>query len=240
MNGGESYTSGPARTPLIQHEEEPRSSADSLSSSSSGETQYSLDKVSRNSVKFAEPGHGDVHTIEFPEDDALPDMLPGHTAEETSETNVKLSRMMSHPRDELRQFRNGLRCLGLDQSTRLKVAFSWILFVLFTFLVPVTTFTSVSCPDCDAYHAHPFERLVQVSESALAAVSFLCLSHIVRKHGLRRTLLLDKIIRESDEVRNGYQSELQVIFYSTSFMFLVATAIATKPSKMLLLLKLRV
>lgn len=230
MNGGESYTSGPARTPLILHEEEPRGSADS-SPSSSGDTQYSLDKVSRNSVKFAEPGHGDVHTIDFPEDDALPDMLPGHTAEESSEKNVKLNRMMSHPRDELRQFRNGLRCLGLDQSTPLKVTFSWILFVLFTFLVPVTNFTSISCPDCDAYHSHPFERLVQISESALAAVSFLCLSHIVRKHGLRRTLLLDKIIRESDEVRKGYQSELQVIFSSTSLVFLSLPQLQPNPAR---------
>jgi len=82
--------------------------------------------------------------------------------------------------------------------------------VLFTFLVPVVNLTSVSCPDCDIQHRHPFEGLVQIAETSLAAVSFLSLSHIVRRHGLRRTLLLDRIMREAVEVRTGYESELHV------------------------------
>ena len=133
--------------------------------------------------------------------------------------NTRLARMLSHPRDELRYFRNGLRCLGLDQSTRFKVALSWILFILFTFIVPFVNLTSVSCPDCDPEHRHPFEGLVQIAETSLAAVSFLCLSHIVRRHGLRRTLLLDRIVRESVEVRTGYESELHVspVTYISSF-----------------------
>ncbi|KAG0578780.1 hypothetical protein KC19_4G049000 [Ceratodon purpureus] len=126
--------------------------------------------------------------------------------------NIMLASVLSHPHDELRYFRNGLRCLGLDQSTKFKVGLSWIVFVLFTFIVPFVNLTHVSCPDCDPQHRHPFEGLVQIAESSLAAVSFLCLSHIVRRHGLRRTLLLDRIVRESVEVRTGYESELHSAF----------------------------
>uniref|UniRef100_A0A7I4D2Z2 Uncharacterized protein n=1 Tax=Physcomitrium patens TaxID=3218 RepID=A0A7I4D2Z2_PHYPA len=126
--------------------------------------------------------------------------------------NQALVRTLSHARDELRYFRNGLRCLGLDQSSKLKVTLSWILFALFTFIVPFVNLTSVSCPDCDPQHRHPFEGLVQLAETALAAVSFVCLSHIVRRHGLRRTLFLDRIVRESHEVRAGYESELHGAF----------------------------
>jgi hypothetical protein len=81
---------------------------------------------------------------------------------------------------------------------------------LFAVVVPVANYTFVSCSECGEEHSHPFEQLVQVSESALAAVSFFCLSHIIRHYGLRRTLLLDKIMKESHEVQLGYEQELHV------------------------------
>lgn len=161
-------------------------------------------------------------------DEEEPEKTPSHTVTFLDEVTPKkkdrfvdiddldrgvgaaLARTLSHPRDELCYFRNGLRCLGLDQSTRLKVALSWVVFVLFSFVVPFVNLTSVSCPDCDPQHRHPFEGLVQIAETSLAAVSFLCLSHIVRRHGLRQTLLLDRVMRESVEVRTGYESELHV------------------------------
>lgn len=155
-----------------------------------------------------------AHTVTF-QDETVTDVVTPKNRDgvvdiDDPKLKTMLVRMMSHPQDELRYFRNGLRFLGLDQSSKFKVALSWIVFVLFTFIVPFVNLTSVSCPDCDPQHRHPFEGLVQIAETSLAAVSFVCLSHIVRRHGLRRTLLLDRIVRESVEVRTGYEFELRV------------------------------
>jgi hypothetical protein len=168
-----------------------------------------------------EPEKSFSHTVTFQDEEAPKSHRERVVDIDDSKGTTMLARSTSHPYDELRSFRNGLRCLGLDQSTKFKVALSWIVFILFTFIVPFVNLTSVSCPDCDPQHRHPFEGLVQIAETSLAAVSFLCLSHIVRRHGLRRTLFLDRIVRESAEVRTGYESELHVssITFIPSFPF---------------------
>lgn len=53
---------------------------------------------------------------------------------------------------------------------------------------------------------------MQISESALAIISFACLSHNLRKFGLRSFLFLDQISEESSEVQNGYTAELSKAF----------------------------
>lgn len=182
-----------------------------------------------NGVGSPEPeSRNQSHTVTFLDEAVTDTMTPTKGLEgrlvvdvNDPDRNRMLVRTLSHPQDELCYFRNGLRCLGLDQSTKFKVALSWIVFFLFTFIVPVVNLTSVSCPDCDPQHRHPFEGLVQIAETSLAAVSFICLSHIVRRHGLRRTLLLDRIVRESDEVRTGYESELHVSPLS-NYIFLIS------------------
>ena len=136
------------------------------------------------------------------------------------EVRSKYKRLMSNPKDELQHFRTGLSWLGLDQSTIPKMVWSRILFALLAFLVPIFNFTIVSCDTCDLGHRHPFEKLVQISESVLAAVSFLSLSHILHTYGLRRTLLLDRIIRESTDVQLGFQAKLKSSFSILAYMLL--------------------
>lgn len=179
------------------------------------------------------------HTVTFPDEVvAQTPMTPSNQEHcvgiDDPNRKSMYKRMLSHPCDELRYFRNGLRWLGLDQSTKPKMLFSWIVFLLFTFVVPFVNLTSISCPDCDSQHRHPFEELVQIAETAMAAVSFLCLSHIVRRYGLRRTLLLDRIARESEEVRKGYESELHVstssIFSTLILLWTILTPFAMKLS----------
>ncbi|KAG6557540.1 hypothetical protein Mapa_000814 [Marchantia paleacea] len=129
-------------------------------------------------------------------------------------------RLLSHPGDELQRFRASLLFLGLDQSTATRMAFSWLFFLLFTIVVPAVNAFFVSCEKCDDDHSHPFQLLVDYSESALAAVSFLCLSSILRKFGLRKVLLLDKVCDDSMDVRNNYETELQNAFKLLAWILL--------------------
>ncbi|XP_024363776.1 uncharacterized protein [Physcomitrium patens] len=138
----------------------------------------------------------------------------------SSKLESKYRRMSSNPRDELVQFRSGLAWLGLDQSTIFSVIWSRILFVLLAVVVPIFNFNFVSCDTCDESRKHPFEKLVQASETVLATVSFLTLSHILRRFGLRRTLLLDKIVKEPSEVQEGFQVKLKTAFSLLAWMLL--------------------
>jgi hypothetical protein len=203
--GDEQTAEGPL-TPLILHTQEESSSTSSThicrpdGSSDSSDSR----KIKQSKVRFG-------HNIAFAEDEDVERSPRCSEAGGRSMAKRALyKRLLSNPKDELRHFRSGLLWLGLDQSSPTKVVLSWIVFFLFTLVVPVFNYNFVSCSECGEEHAHPFEKMVQVSETALAAVSFLCLSNIVRQYGLRRTLLLDKIIKESHDVRLGYEQELRV------------------------------
>lgn len=162
-----------------------------------------------------------INQILDSEDDLDPDV-----EEQRAKLKNKYKRMLSNRNDELRQFRSGLSWLGLDQSTIIKVVWSRMLFVILAFLVPLFNYSFTSCESCDDGHQHPFEKLVQISESVLASVSFLSLSHILHSYGLRRTLLLDKIVKESTEVQHGYEEMLKKSFSMLAWMLLPASLIA--------------
>jgi hypothetical protein len=125
-------------------------------------------------------------------------------------------RLKSSRMDELRHFRSCLRWWGLDQSTRFRRAFSWILFLLFTIIVPVlSSFLPAICPRCDNQsqgQGYSFDKLVQIPESILAAIAFLCLTRYLRKYGLRRFLFLDQLCDDTPQVQQGYTKELDNAF----------------------------
>ncbi|KAL9236272.1 hypothetical protein vseg_010963 [Gypsophila vaccaria] len=118
------------------------------------------------------------------------------------------NRVMSFNFDELRSFRTCLRWMCVDQSTWWSTCLSWFIFVLFALVVPASSHFYLACPTCDAKHHRPFDAVVQLSLSSVAALSFLCLAHFVRKYGLRRFLFFDKLVDESDSVRHHYTTQL--------------------------------
>eukprot|EP00249_Psilotum_nudum_P011450 c23185_g1_i1 orf=261-1697(+) len=126
----------------------------------------------------------------------------------TLDSHKDRERMKYHVLEELRMFRICAFWLGLNQSSALNVTASWIVFAFFAIIVPIIVLSLVDCSHCDFAHSHPFEKLVQISEAALAVISFLCLSHNLRKYGLRRFLFLDQICEESSKVQCDYREEL--------------------------------
>jgi len=132
------------------------------------------------------------------------------TTSRPSTGNLSSNRTVSNINDELWQFRLGLLSLGLEQLTVTRVVFSWVFFLLFAFIIPLCSFFFVVCPHCKETERHPFEKTVQISESALCVIAFLCLYSFLRTYGLRRMLFLDQIGKESTEVQDGYQKQLQV------------------------------
>ncbi|OAY28438.1 uncharacterized protein LOC110602205 [Manihot esculenta] len=122
--------------------------------------------------------------------------------------NIKFTRSASHAYDELKSFRSYLRWMCLDQSNKWSICLSWFIFILFTLVVPVISHFVLACATCDSNHSRPYDRVVQLSLSSFATLSFVCLSKFVRKYGLRRFLFFDKLCDESETVRKGYTKQL--------------------------------
>ncbi|GLJ11417.1 hypothetical protein SUGI_0166870 [Cryptomeria japonica] len=130
----------------------------------------------------------------------------------TALQSVDFKRSVSNINDELWQFRVGLMWLGLQQLSATHLVFSWILFLAFSILIPLCSIWMVVCHDCKKSEKHPFKALVQISESGLSVIGFLCLSGFLRTYGLRKMLFLDQIGKESAQVQHGYQDQLQDSF----------------------------
>ncbi|XP_074320227.1 uncharacterized protein LOC141657017 [Silene latifolia] len=118
------------------------------------------------------------------------------------------NRILSHAHDELHSFRSYLRWMCVDQSNFFTTFLSWLTFIIFTLVVPAFSHFYLSCPSCDAKHDRPYDVVVQLSLSAVASLSFVSLTHFVRKYGLRRFLFFDKLVGESDSVRHHYTTQL--------------------------------
>ncbi|KAK9681468.1 hypothetical protein RND81_10G004900 [Saponaria officinalis] len=115
--------------------------------------------------------------------------------------------------DELRSFRIFLKWACVDQSSPWKTTLSWSVFFLFCIGVPLISHFVISCSTCnDEDHKQPFDSIVELSLSSISGLSYLCLTHYVRKYGLRRFLFLDKLFQVSDQVRYGYTIQLQKSF----------------------------
>ncbi|XP_078182023.1 uncharacterized protein LOC144575678 [Carex rostrata] len=115
--------------------------------------------------------------------------------------------------DELQWFRSCLQWMFMDQSDRSHAMISWVLFILLGIVVPAVSHFVLSFRP----QRRPYNAAVQVSLSAASAASFLCLSTVLRRYGLRRFLFLDKLRHESERVRLGYTHQLTHSFRVLSF-----------------------
>ncbi|CDP13788.1 unnamed protein product [Coffea canephora] len=96
----------------------------------------------------------------------------------------------------------------VDQSDWWTAFLSWSVFVVLAVVVPCLSHFFLACSDCDSRHSRPYDTIVQLSLSTLAALSFICLSQFVRKYGLRRFLFFDRLCDDSETVRKGYTVQL--------------------------------
>ncbi|XP_042463472.1 uncharacterized protein LOC122046715 [Zingiber officinale] len=105
---------------------------------------------------------------------------------------------------EIRGFRTFLRWMCLDQSDACRAAFSWLVFLLFAAAVPAFSHFGLFY----AADRRPYDLVAQTSLTAAAALSFITLSALTRRYGLRRFLFLH-IRADSDRVRHAYAAEIR-------------------------------
>lgn len=111
-----------------------------------------------------------------------------------------------HAKDELRTFRSCLRWMCVDQTDKWRSAISWILFIVMGYAVPSLSHFVLLYSD----KRRSYDIVVEFSLTAVATLSFVSLSGLLRRIGLVRFLFIDKLFNESESVRRGYKHQLNV------------------------------
>ncbi|KAK4265014.1 hypothetical protein QN277_026121 [Acacia crassicarpa] len=117
----------------------------------------------------------------------------------------------------LRRLESFLTILGFNQSSVLSFALSWTAFMAIGVVVPLLSLHFSDCSHCEKYQITDFEMDVVALQACLAAVSLVCLSHNLRKYGLRRFLFVD---RQSGQIGSFHKDYVQQISESMRLLVL--------------------
>ncbi|KAM1303765.1 hypothetical protein PS2_021071 [Malus domestica] len=109
----------------------------------------------------------------------------------------------------LQRLETFLTLLGFGQSSWSSIALSWTALVLLGVVLPVVVLEIFNCSDCDKYQVKGFELSIVASQAVLAAVSLLCISHCLRKYGIRRFLFVDRYSGRMVRFRNDYIKQIK-------------------------------
>ncbi|EXC04011.1 hypothetical protein L484_006903 [Morus notabilis] len=106
-----------------------------------------------------------------------------------------------------------LRVLGFCQYSFLSFTLSWVSFLLLGVFLPLLIIEISYCSsDCEKYQIKVFELEILVSQSLGAAISLLCVSHNLRKYGVRRFLFVDKCHGHMTQFREEYTKKIRGFF----------------------------
>ncbi|RDX87826.1 hypothetical protein CR513_30653, partial [Mucuna pruriens] len=94
--------------------------------------------------------------------------------------------------ESLERLERFLTLLGFNQDSALSLVVSWSVFAAVGVVAPLVALSKCECPECERYEIQSFEMVIVAFQASLAAVSLLCLSHNLRKFGLRRFLFVDR------------------------------------------------
>ncbi|KAI8528014.1 hypothetical protein RHMOL_Rhmol12G0118600 [Rhododendron molle] len=139
-----------------------------------------------------------------------------NTTDQTQENPEESSDCDPHLDKNLQKLELFLALLGFDQSSALRFGASWIAFLLIGVALPLAALELFDCSDCEKYQIKIFEVEIVASQSCLAAVSLLCLSHNLRKYGIRTFLFVDRCSGQMDRFGDQYTQKI-----SDSFRMLV-------------------
>ncbi|KAK9278026.1 hypothetical protein L1049_027583 [Liquidambar formosana] len=112
----------------------------------------------------------------------------------------------------LQRLETFLRIFGFCQNSPLSFILSWAAFLLVGVAVPVLVIELSYCSDCEKYEIKSFELEILIFESLVAAVSLICISHNLRKYGMRRFLFVDRHHGHMTQFRYDYIEKINGFF----------------------------
>ncbi|KAK6116584.1 hypothetical protein DH2020_049690 [Rehmannia glutinosa] len=101
-----------------------------------------------------------------------------------------------------------LSFLGFNQSSVWSFVLSWGVFLVIGVLLPVVMLELSNCPGCEKGQIKSFEIGIVVSQACLAAASMICLSHNLRKYGVRKFLFVDRYSGHVERFSDQYVQKI--------------------------------
>lgn len=105
---------------------------------------------------------------------------------------------------------NFLRAFGFCQYSFLSTALSWLAFLITAVGLPLFAIQYSHCANCERYEIKIFEIEILVSQALVAAVSLLCISHNLRKYGVRKLLFVEWHLGYMAPLRQQYVQKIHV------------------------------
>ncbi|KAL3511415.1 hypothetical protein ACH5RR_030816 [Cinchona calisaya] len=104
----------------------------------------------------------------------------------------------------LKRLDSFLAILGFKQNSILNVGLSWMVFLVIGLFLPVVILQLSNCPGCEKGQIKSFEMDIVVSQASLAAASLICVSHNLRKYGIRKFLFVDRYTGHVERFSDQY------------------------------------
>lgn len=103
-----------------------------------------------------------------------------------------------------------LSLLGFNQPSVWRFLVSWAVFLVIGVFLPVVMLELSNCPGCEKGQIKSFEIGIVVSQACLAAASLTCLSHNLRKYGVRKFLFVDRYNGHVERFSGQYVQKISV------------------------------
>lgn len=103
-----------------------------------------------------------------------------------------------------------LTLLGFNQSSVPRLVLSWGFFSVLALALPLLILQLSDCPACEAAQIKSFEIGIVISQACLAAAALLCLSHNLRKYGVRKFLFVDRYAGHEERFSHQYIHKISV------------------------------
>lgn len=116
----------------------------------------------------------------------------------------------THLDKTLQKLYSFLILLGFKQNSILSFWVSWIVFLLIGVFLPLFVLELSNCPGCEKGQIKRFEVDIVASQACLAAASLICLSHNLRKYGIRKFLFVDKHTGHAERFSDLYIQKIHV------------------------------
>lgn len=110
----------------------------------------------------------------------------------------------------LQRLNSFLSILGFKQDSILSFCLSWTVFLLIGVLLPVLMLELSKCPGCEKGQIKRFEINIVSSQACLAAAALICLSHNLRKYGIRKFLFVDRYTGQAERFGDQYVQKIRV------------------------------
>lgn len=103
-----------------------------------------------------------------------------------------------------------LNLLGFNPRSLLCSVICWTVFFSLGVALPLAALWMCECSECERYELRGCEMVIVTFQASLAAVSFLCISHNLRKYGLRRFLFVDRYTGHVACFHRDYVNQISV------------------------------